>query len=95
MFYGPPGSRPNGINDLKGTKMSKYLMAVMGGLMLAMVAGQGQGTPPMNKGNSAQQKQQERQNACNARANDKGLSGNERKDFVALCLRGDPASAPK
>ncbi|HKA40343.1 MAG TPA: PsiF family protein [Burkholderiales bacterium] len=75
--------------------MSKYLIAVMGGVMLAMVAGQGLGTPPVNKGNSAQQKQQERQNACSARANDKDLTGTARKDFISACLKGDPASAPK
>jgi hypothetical protein len=81
--------------------MAKLVMAAIGCLMLAAAPlamgqqGQGKSTPPVNKGTSAQQKQQERQNACNARASNEGLKGTARKNFIAACLKGDPKSAPK
>jgi len=41
----------------------------------------------------AQKKQQERMKSCNARAADKKLEGDARKQFMSSCLKGD-VSAP-
>jgi hypothetical protein len=74
--------------------MGKLVMAAIGCLMLAaapLAMGQGQSTPPKKEGTTAQKKQQERQNACNARANDQGLTNTARKNFVAACLKGNAA----
>lgn len=72
--------------------MSKLVMATLGclmGLMLAAAPLAGEGPPPKKEGTTAQKKQQERQNACNARANDQGLTNTARKNFVAACLKGN------
>jgi hypothetical protein len=78
--------------------MSKLLMAALGCLMFATgvaLAQPGQAVPQKKEGTAAQKKQQERQNACNARADSKGLTNSARKDFVTACLKGDPAYGPK
>lgn len=78
--------------------MSKLVMAALGCLMLAAVplaVGQGQSTPPKKEGTTAQKKQQERQNACGARANDQGLKNTARKNFMTACVKGDPAVGAK
>jgi hypothetical protein len=43
----------------------------------------------------AQQKQQERMKACNAKAADKNLKGDERKTFMSACLKGDDGLSAK
>jgi hypothetical protein len=43
----------------------------------------------------AQMKQQERMKACNAKAADKKLKGDERKTFMGTCLKGDDGLSAK
>ena len=44
----------------------------------------------------AQKKQQERMKSCNARAGDRKLEGDARKQFMSSCLKGDDSGpSPK
>jgi hypothetical protein len=42
---------------------------------------------------AAQKKQQERMRDCNKKAGARGLTGDERKNFVSACLRSEPSAA--
>src|SRR5262245_22614897 len=72
----------------------KRLSTVLFCMLLAVAPiayGQDKGKAPTE----AQKKQQERMSACNKRASDRGLKGDERKTFMSSCLKDAPQTTSK
>ncbi|MBN8451161.1 MAG: phosphate-starvation-inducible protein PsiF [Candidatus Accumulibacter sp.] len=69
------------------------MKAVIAIVALAFAAGGTFASEEKKEPTAAQKAQQEKMKACNAQAGEKGLKGDERKQFMSTCLGAKPANA--